>query len=65
MNDVILLVWLLADLVWSAAIFAGVGYAVFWKGHSGWWFIPAFLLAASLGGDKLYKRLSERLRGDR
>lgn len=61
-GDVILMVWLLCDVIVSAAIFAATGYFVFVRGHSGWWFIPSFWLACSFGGSRLYARLSERVK---
>lgn len=61
MSDIVLIVWFVGDVLVSLAIFAGCGYIVFWRGHSGWWFVPAFLLASFFGGSGLYKRLSERV----
>ena len=36
---------LLVLVLYNAFIFSGCAYIVFWKGHSGWWFIPAFIAA--------------------
>lgn len=34
-------------LAYNAAIIGGCAYLVFWRGHSGWWFLLAMLLMAS------------------
>lgn len=59
-GDVVLIVWFLADVAWGAFLFGGCAYLVFWRGNSGWWFVLALILGPALGGEKLYKRLSER-----
>jgi hypothetical protein len=51
------------DLIWSSLIFGGCAYIVFWKGASAWWFVLAGIVACSMGGGKLYQKLSERLGG--
>ncbi len=32
-------------VIWCAAVFGTAAYAVFWLGHSGWWFVLAFVVA--------------------
>ena len=29
---------------WAAAVFGVTAYAVFWLGHSGWWFLVALII---------------------
>ena len=31
-------------LIWNLTVFIGCSYLVFWKGHSGAWFILAILI---------------------
>jgi hypothetical protein len=31
-------------LIWCLAVFGATGYAVFWLGHSGWWFLFALFI---------------------
>lgn len=33
----------------DAMIIGGCAYIVFWKGHSGWWFVLAILLSGAIG----------------
>ena len=33
--------YLIYIVLWEGLIFGGTGYAVFWLGHSGWWFALA------------------------
>jgi len=33
-------------LLYNGALIAGCSYLVFWKGHSGWWFLLAIVLCA-------------------
>ena len=40
-----------AVLFYNAAILAATGYIVFWRGHSGWWFLLALLVMASISSD--------------
>lgn len=35
--------------VLDALILGGCAYVVFWRGASGWWFVLAILLSASVG----------------
>ena len=37
--------YLIYTLVWDCGIILGCGYAVFWRGQSGFWFIPAALIS--------------------
>jgi len=41
------LAFLLYIVIWDFGILVGTSYFVFIKGHSGWWFLLAFIL---LGG---------------
>jgi hypothetical protein len=61
-SNLILIVWLLCDLIWGLVLIGGSVYLIVWKGRSAWWFIIAAVLSTTLGGDKLYKRLSERVK---
>lgn len=61
MRDALLIIWLLVDLLWTAFLFGGTAYEVFWRGHSGWWFLLAILLGPSMGGRYLYHALKDRL----
>lgn len=56
-NDLLLAVWILSALTWDILVFATTTYLVFWRGHSGWWFILAVLLA---GQSTLFKALRKR-----
>jgi 4-hydroxybenzoate polyprenyltransferase len=40
-------VCLVCDLIWSGGILAGCTYLVFWRDHSGWWYILAVLLMSA------------------
>ncbi len=33
-------------VLWPAIVFGTAAYAVFWLGHTGWWFLLAILIAA-------------------
>lgn len=33
--------------VFTTLVFGTTAYAVFWLGHSGWWFVLAFVVAAT------------------
>ena len=57
MNDWLLLGWLILDFIWSVGVIGGCAYIVFWKGHSGWWFILAIALVSSVS---LYKALAKK-----
>ena len=39
--------YLIYCIVWDCAIMAGCAYLVFWKGHSGLWFLLAILIAGT------------------
>lgn len=39
-------------LAYNAAILGVCAYAVFWLGHSGWWFLLALILCAKAGSGK-------------
>jgi len=45
------------DLLWDAAVIGTLFYVVFWRGHSGWWFLLAIPLC---GSTTLYKALRKR-----
>ena len=34
----------ITELVWNVLVISGCGYAVFYQGHSGWWFLLALIL---------------------
>jgi len=57
MNDSVLIVWIIVSTVWDIIVFGFTAYLVFWKGHSGWWFIFAILLTSST---TLFKALKNR-----
>jgi len=56
-GDAILIVWILSSFLWDVFVFAGIGYLVFWRGHSGWWFLFAALLTYT---PNLFKALRKR-----
>ncbi len=35
-------------LIWNLTLLIGTTYLVFWKGHSGWWFLFMLILFWSL-----------------
>lgn len=45
MDDNVLALWLILGTIWDMVVFAACGYIVFWKNHSGWWFLFAVLLS--------------------
>lgn len=47
MNDWLLLVWLLLSVLWDTVCIGVTGYLVFWRGHSGWWFVLALALCCN------------------
>lgn len=57
MSDWLLATWLVCQTVWDTLVFGATGYLVFWRGHSGWWFVMAFVLTYSPG---IYKALYKR-----
>lgn len=58
--DWLLFVWLAVDIIWTAFLFGGAAYVVFWLHRSGWWFLLAILLGSAMGGAGLYKSLRLR-----
>jgi len=56
-SDAVLIVWLILSTVWDFMVVGATGYLVFWKDHSGAWFILAFILCAS---PTLFKALRKR-----
>jgi hypothetical protein len=38
--------YLIYIILWVALTLGGCGYAVFVRGHSGWWFVLAVILAS-------------------
>ena len=38
--------YLIYIIFWESLIFGGVGYVVFWLGHSGWWFALALVVGS-------------------
>lgn len=39
--------YLIYIIIWDCGLIAGCSYLVFYKGHSGWWFLLAIYLAGS------------------
>lgn len=39
------LTYLIYIVLWEGFIFGGAGYAVFWRGHNGWWMLAAVFVA--------------------
>ena len=60
MKDSLLWAWLAVDVAWTAFLFGGAGYVVFWLNRSPWWFALAITLGPILGGAGLYKALRKR-----
>lgn len=56
-GDILLALWLFADLIWSVFVMGATAYIVFWRGHSGLWFLVAVALCAS---ETLYRALRKR-----
>ncbi len=46
MKDSVLITWIICDLLWAIAVWGCAVKVVFQAGHSGWWFLLAFLLTA-------------------
>jgi len=59
-RDLVLVLWLFVDVLWSAFLFGGCAWLVFWHDHSPWWFLLAIFLSPALGGGKLYRALAKR-----
>lgn len=57
MNDELLMLWLIVSLVWDVYVWGAVGYAVLWRGFSGWWFVLAFALTYN---ESMWKILRKR-----
>jgi len=55
-NKTVLIVWIVCAFVWDVFLIAGTSYIVFWKGYSGWWFLPAVFIGIQ---PTLFKKLSE------
>jgi len=36
--------YLIYIIFWESLIFGGIGYAVFFRGFSGWWFLAAIFI---------------------
>lgn len=36
--------YLIYIVLWEGLVFGGTGYAVFWLGRSGWWFLAAVFI---------------------
>jgi hypothetical protein len=56
-SDAVLIVWLVCSSVWDILVFGFTSYEVFWKSHSGWWFVFAILITYS---ESLLKALRKR-----
>lgn len=54
--EVALLVAVFLKFVWTVTVISVTTYLVFWKGHSGWWYLLALILcgsgSSSSDGDK-------------
>jgi hypothetical protein len=44
MKDAILIIWLILATAFNFLVVGFTGYLVFWRDHSGWWFIVAITL---------------------
>jgi len=56
-SDAVLILWIIIGAAWDVLVFTTTTYLVFWKGHSGWWYILAILLTYS---ESLFKVLRKR-----
>lgn len=56
-GDGLLAFWIFCGLVWDVLCLGTCTYLVFWKGHSGWWFILAIMASCSY---TLMKALQKR-----
>ena len=56
-GDAVLIVWLILSALWDVAVIGCTGYLVFWRGHSGWWFVLAGMLTYT---PTLFKALEKR-----
>lgn len=57
MSDALLGVWIFCSLIWDIICVGGCTYLVFWRGHSGWWYILALAVCDS---STMYKALRKR-----
>jgi hypothetical protein len=57
MRDALLAFWLLLDVLWDAVVLGFTAWMVFFRGHSGWWFLLAIICCSSTS---LYKALRKR-----
>lgn len=56
-SDSILIAWMLVNFAWTVLVVGTTTYLVFWKDHSGWW----YLLALALIQSDVYKAVKLRL----
>lgn len=56
-SDAVLIIWLIIAAIWDVAVIGITGYLVFWRGHSGWWFVVALILSSQ---PTLYRALRKR-----
>ena len=52
--------FLLYIVIWDIGLLVGVSYLIWWKGASGWWFLPAFILCGMSYKPKQWRELWER-----
>jgi hypothetical protein len=45
-KDWVLIAWILALALWDFAVWGTCAYVVFFKGHSGWWFVLAAVITS-------------------
>jgi len=47
-GDWVLVIWILTSALWDVLVFGTTTYLVFWKDHSGWWFVLAVALCCQV-----------------
>jgi len=40
------IIWAIIRFLWAFSVLGTCAYAVFWQGHSGWWFLLAIMLCS-------------------
>jgi hypothetical protein len=56
-DDKLLMIWLFTEAVWDFVVIGTLAWVVFWKGHSGWWFLLTEIVC---NHTSLYKALRKR-----
>lgn len=49
--------FMLYIVIWDIGLLVGTAYLIWWKGASGWWFVPAFILCGMSYKPKHWREL--------